>query len=213
MHALVCMYVYICIRVTMQGEFPRTISLFRTSYSFVAWHREWVHPDLSLLFLCQYAPDVSTYAPIFVRGEQLAPSWTSGSMHMYSDQSGWYIHIYTYIHIYKHTYIYIYKIHYYNIFMYMHTYMFDDLSQYFMRIYIYLHNKYVCMYVCINVMCFHLRVSSTICFSKFQLCVLLSLLVSVVGVLCGWKLRGQILSLRHGSGQVSTESTADGSIR
>eukprot|EP01036_Dinobryon_divergens_P024922 gene24922-33415_t len=70
------------------SEFPRTISLFRTSYSFVAWHREWVHPDLSLLFLCQYAPDVSTYTPIFVRGEQLAPSWTSGSMHMYSDQSG-----------------------------------------------------------------------------------------------------------------------------
>ena len=80
----------VCMYVCVQGEFPRTISLFRTSYSFVAWHREWVHPDLSLLFLCQYAPDVSTYTPIFVRGEQLAPSWTSGSMHKFSDQCGMY---------------------------------------------------------------------------------------------------------------------------
>jgi dipeptidase len=72
----------------MQGEFPRTISLFRTSYSFVAQSRAFRPDVLSLLFLCQYAPDVASYSPIYISGTALAPSWTRGSMHMYSDLSG-----------------------------------------------------------------------------------------------------------------------------
>ena len=72
----------------LQGEFPRAISLFRTSYSTVAVSRGGRPNALALLFLCQYAPDVATYTPVFVNGRALARDWTSGSMHMYSASSG-----------------------------------------------------------------------------------------------------------------------------
>ena len=70
-----------------EGEFPRTISLFRTSYSTVAearvlnsdytqdvsWQRVWV---------TQYAPDTSTYVPMYISAEKLPPAFTSGTMHV-----------------------------------------------------------------------------------------------------------------------------------
>jgi len=72
----------------LQGEFPRAISLFRTSYSTVAVSRRDRPNALALLFVCQYAPDVASYTPVFVNGRGLARDWTSGSMHMYSPNSG-----------------------------------------------------------------------------------------------------------------------------
>lgn len=52
-----------------EGEFPRTISLFRTSYSFVAQGRSKVPDVLSLLWFSQYAPSASSYAPFYVASE------------------------------------------------------------------------------------------------------------------------------------------------
>ena len=66
----------------MQGEFSRAISLFRTSYSFVAHARSFVPDELSLVWIAQYAPDVSTFTPIYVTSEQLPLSWIRGNMNV-----------------------------------------------------------------------------------------------------------------------------------
>ena len=48
----------------------RSISLFRTSYSFVAACRPL--PDhLALLWFAQYAPSASSYAPFYVAAQQV----------------------------------------------------------------------------------------------------------------------------------------------
>lgn len=73
----------------MQGEFPRTISLFRTSYSLIAQSRSQVPNELSLFWFAQYAPDQSTYTPIYVASETLPLSWMRGSMHKYDPSSAW----------------------------------------------------------------------------------------------------------------------------
>lgn len=73
----------------LQGEFPRTISLFRTSYSFVAQSRRFVPNILSLLWFCQYAPDSSSYSPIYVAASELPTPFTRGTMHEYSTESAW----------------------------------------------------------------------------------------------------------------------------
>lgn len=44
----------------------RAISLFRTSYSFVAVSRQNVPDHLALLWFSQYAPSSSSYAPFYV---------------------------------------------------------------------------------------------------------------------------------------------------
>jgi dipeptidase len=49
-----------------QGSFERAISLFRTSYSIVAVPRESVPDQLSLVWICQYAPSSSSYIPLYV---------------------------------------------------------------------------------------------------------------------------------------------------
>jgi dipeptidase len=68
----------------MQGEFPRSIGMFRTSHSFVAVSRG---PDvapagLALVWLAQYNPDVSSYVPMYVGSDRLPPSWIRGSLHV-----------------------------------------------------------------------------------------------------------------------------------
>lgn len=69
-----------------EGEFPRTISLFRTSYSFVAEPRvfgdEGFENKIGKLWISQYAPDISTYTPIYIQSDSLPPSWIKGTMHV-----------------------------------------------------------------------------------------------------------------------------------
>jgi dipeptidase len=67
-----------------EGEFPRTISLFRTSYAFVAHCRDGIPNAFALLWLCQYAPDSSTFTPLYVQSNDLPPSWIRGSMHAFN---------------------------------------------------------------------------------------------------------------------------------
>jgi len=68
----------------MQGEFARSIGMFRTSHSFVAVSRrpELAPVELALVWLAQYNPDVSTYTPIYVGADHLPPSWIRGSFHV-----------------------------------------------------------------------------------------------------------------------------------
>ena len=60
----------------LQGSYERAISLFRTSYSFVAVSRENVPDVLSLLWFSQYAPSSSSYAPFYVSADKLPEAYT-----------------------------------------------------------------------------------------------------------------------------------------
>jgi dipeptidase len=57
----------------VQGSYERSISLFRTSYSFVATARASVPDVLGLLWFTQYAPSSSSYTPLYISANQ-APS-------------------------------------------------------------------------------------------------------------------------------------------
>lgn len=50
----------------LQGSYERSISLFRTSYSFVSQARPTKPDQLALLWFSQYAPSASSYAPFYV---------------------------------------------------------------------------------------------------------------------------------------------------
>lgn len=50
----------------IEGSYERSISLFRTSYSFVAQSRASVPDILSLLWFATYAPSSTSYAPFYV---------------------------------------------------------------------------------------------------------------------------------------------------
>jgi dipeptidase len=71
------------------GSFPRTISMFRTSYSFVGKPRASVPNVLSLIYFTQYNPDISTFTPIYVHSEKIATPYMKGSMHSYNTASAW----------------------------------------------------------------------------------------------------------------------------
>eukprot|EP00599_Poterioochromonas_sp_BG-1_P008283 CAMPEP_0173138200 /NCGR_PEP_ID=MMETSP1105-20130129/3549_1 /TAXON_ID=2985 /ORGANISM="Ochromonas sp., Strain BG-1" /LENGTH=682 /DNA_ID=CAMNT_0014050751 /DNA_START=31 /DNA_END=2079 /DNA_ORIENTATION=+ len=72
-----------------QGEFQRTISLFRTSYSFVATPRKGVDDVFQRMWLSQYAPDSSTYTPIYISAKDISKAWRHGTMHKYDPTSAW----------------------------------------------------------------------------------------------------------------------------
>lgn len=60
----------------LQGSYERAISLFRTSYSFVAVSRSSVPDVLSMLWFSQYAPSSSSYAPFYVSTKELPRAYT-----------------------------------------------------------------------------------------------------------------------------------------
>ena len=67
----------------IQGSYERSISMFRTSYSFVANARD-VHDALALLWFGQNAPSQCSYAPIYVAAEAPLP-YTYGSLFKYDN--------------------------------------------------------------------------------------------------------------------------------
>jgi dipeptidase len=67
---------------TLEGEFPRTISLFRTSYSFVATARANKPDELAMMWFSLHAPDTAPYTPLYVSSDQLPLSWVRGAMHV-----------------------------------------------------------------------------------------------------------------------------------
>lgn len=73
----------------LQGEYPRAMSLFRTSQSFVATARSNIPRELALLWFTQYAPDISTYTPLYLQSTSAPPSWIRGDFRLYSNKSSW----------------------------------------------------------------------------------------------------------------------------
>lgn len=51
----------------------------RTIYSFVTKSRRDTPDILSMLWVCQYAPDLSAYVPMYVQSERLSKAWITGS--------------------------------------------------------------------------------------------------------------------------------------
>jgi dipeptidase len=50
-----------------------------TIYSFVTKSRRDVPDVLSMLWVCQYAPDLSAYVPMYVESKRLSKAWITGS--------------------------------------------------------------------------------------------------------------------------------------
>ena len=74
---------------TLEGTFPRPISLFRTSTSIVAQSRRDLPNDLAKVWVSAYAPDMSSYTPVYVKTEDFSSHWTTGSMHLYDSNVAW----------------------------------------------------------------------------------------------------------------------------
>jgi dipeptidase len=68
----------------LQGSFERAISLFRTSYSFVAVSRKHL-PDTvgPVMWFTQYAPASSSYTPFYVSATDAPRPYTHGSLFKY----------------------------------------------------------------------------------------------------------------------------------
>ncbi len=60
----------------LAGGYERAISMFRTSYSFVAVSRADVPDSLALLWYSQYNPASSSYAPLYVSAEHVPAAYT-----------------------------------------------------------------------------------------------------------------------------------------
>ena len=69
----------------LAGSYERSISMFRTSYSFVAVARELKTNLLSMLWFSQYQPSTSSYAPVYIAGE-LPVAFTRGSFFQYDPE-------------------------------------------------------------------------------------------------------------------------------
>jgi hypothetical protein len=72
-----------------EGEYPRSISLFRTSYSFVAEPRDGIDDIFQRMWFTQYAPDSASYTPIYIASDKLAKPFIKGTMHRYDPGSAW----------------------------------------------------------------------------------------------------------------------------
>ena len=65
-HSLTLPSLFPSLPPSFPGSFDRAISMFRTSYSIVAVARASVPDQLALVWICQYAPSSSSYAPFYV---------------------------------------------------------------------------------------------------------------------------------------------------
>lgn len=72
-----------------EGEFPRTISLFRTAYAIVAEPRKSLPREFARVWLADHQPDTSAYTPLYVQAEELPKSWISGTMQKYDPSKAW----------------------------------------------------------------------------------------------------------------------------
>ncbi len=59
-----------------QGMYPRSISMFRTSYSFVAQARADVPDVLTLLWFGSHAPSATAYVPLYLHAESIPEAFT-----------------------------------------------------------------------------------------------------------------------------------------
>jgi dipeptidase len=76
----------------IEGSYERAISLFRTSYSYVAQGRN-ISDTLGLIWFGQYAPSSTSYTPIYVHSELLPISYTRGSLFKYDPLVSFWSHL------------------------------------------------------------------------------------------------------------------------
>ena len=70
----------------LDGSYERSISIFRTSYSFVAVARANLkHESLAMLWFGQYQPSTSQYVPLYIRADPPTPL-TRGSLFKYDNE-------------------------------------------------------------------------------------------------------------------------------
>eukprot|EP01041_Mallomonas_annulata_P004646 gene4647-9217_t len=74
----------------LEGHFERAISLFRSSYCFIAE----VRPDLppiigARVWMSQYAPSISSFIPLYVYTEKLPKAYTIGSLFKFDLKSSY----------------------------------------------------------------------------------------------------------------------------
>lgn len=65
------------------GSYERSISLFRTSYSFVTQARKNVPDALGILWYAPHAPSGSSYLPFFLGATEVPFAYMRGSLHRY----------------------------------------------------------------------------------------------------------------------------------
>ncbi len=71
-------------------DWPRAISMFRCSYSFVSQSREWLpDPVGGVLWFGQDAPDTTVYVPIYCGTTKVPAGWSEGVRHEYDPNSAW----------------------------------------------------------------------------------------------------------------------------
>jgi dipeptidase len=72
----------------LQGRFERTISLFRTSYSFVTQTRN-IDDALGLTWFGQYTPHSTVYIPVYTHVMAVPKSLSTGSLFKVDERANW----------------------------------------------------------------------------------------------------------------------------
>ncbi len=71
-------------------DWPRAISMFRCSYSFVAQARSWLpDPIGGLLWFGEDAPDTTCYVPLYCGVTKVPAGWSQGNRHEFDPNSAW----------------------------------------------------------------------------------------------------------------------------
>ncbi len=71
-------------------DWPRAISMFRCSYSFVSQSREWLpDPVGGVLWFGQDSPDTTVYVPIYCGVTEIPKGWSEGVRHEFDPNSAW----------------------------------------------------------------------------------------------------------------------------
>jgi dipeptidase len=74
----------------IQGSYERGISLYRTSYSFVAEPKKGIPDEVGLFWFSQYAPSSASYAPILLGSRDVPKTYRRGTLYKYdSDIAFW----------------------------------------------------------------------------------------------------------------------------
>lgn len=71
-------------------DWPRAISMFRCSYSFVSQSRQWLPDPLGgVLWFGEDSPDTTIYVPVYCGVTEVPKGWSEGLRHRFDPNSAW----------------------------------------------------------------------------------------------------------------------------
>lgn len=73
----------------VKGGWERAVSMFRTSFSFVALSRSFVPDEMAVVFYGQDAPHGTVYLPFYVAQTGWPDAWARGKQTVFDTASGW----------------------------------------------------------------------------------------------------------------------------